>query len=240
MTPQVILLDIEGTTTPIDFVFQTLFPYARQHARDFLEAHEGETDVFCDIVALEKEYEDDRLENRNPPVLPDHSIPSLETYIHWLIDQDRKSTPLKSLQGKIWEEGYRKGELKSDVYPDVPPAFARWTAQGRKLCIYSSGSVLAQQLLFGYTTVGDLRPMLSGYFDTRVGAKQESESYQRIAANLRVAPSQILFLSDVTGELRAARAAGLQTMLVVRPGNKPQPEAEEFPRITDFDGVLPA
>lgn len=238
MTPQVILLDIEGTTTPIDFVFQTLFPYARRHARAYLEAHELDPEAVADIVALAREYESDRREGRNPPPLPDHSIGSLEIYIHWLIDQDRKSTPLKSLQGKIWEEGYRKGELKSEMYPDVPPAFERWTAQGRTLCIYSSGSVLAQQLLFGYTTAGDLTGMLSGYFDTRVGAKQETESYRRIAADLRVEPSHILFLSDVTAELRAARTAGLQTLLVVRPGNKPQPAAEEFPQIIDFNSVL--
>jgi enolase-phosphatase E1 len=140
------------------------------------------------------------------------------------MDQDRKSTPLKSLQGRIWKKGYRSGELLSQVFEDVPPAMERWHRQGKRVCIYSSGSVLAQKLLFGFTVAGDLTPLISAYFDTGVGAKMEAESYRRIASALQIPPEEILFISDVVTELDAAQAAGMQSRLSLRTGNRPQPE----------------
>jgi enolase-phosphatase E1 len=137
------------------------------------------------------------------------------------MDQDRKSTPLKSLQGKIWEEGYRSGELRSQVFDDVPPAFERWNKEQKLVCIYSSGSVLAQKLLFAYTNAGDLTKYIFNYFDTTIGSKVESGSYLAIAGRLGLPPAEIVFASDVVAELDAAHAAGLRTVCVVRPGNRP-------------------
>ena len=151
------------------------------------------------------------------------------------MDRDRKSPGLKLLQGLIWEAGYRAGELRGQVYPDVPPAIRRWRAAGLRVAIYSSGSELAQRRLFESTEHGDLTPLLSGFFDTGVGAKVASDSYARIAAALDVPPAAILFVSDVTRELTAAREAGLQVVLSIRPGNSAQPGSEAFERIESFD-----
>ena len=232
-----VLLDIEGTTTPIDFVYHTLFPYARKHLHDYLTQHPDE--LQAEWSALRAEHAADSAQGWQPPALDDSAMVETGTaYLHWLMERDRKATPLKALQGKIWEAGYRSGELKSAVYDDVPPALARWQAQGRRVCIYSSGSVLAQQLLFQFTAAGDLTPFLNGYFDTTVGAKREAASYRRIAEALQLAPAEILFCSDVTAELAAAREAGMQTLLLIRPGNPPQADAELFGQARDFAGTL--
>lgn len=233
-----VLLDIEGTTTPIDFVYQTLFPYARARMADYLSAQFQTPKVQTDLAGLRAEHAADLAQGQAPPPLDETSterwLTTATAYLLWLMERDRKATPLKSLQGKIWEAGYRKGELKSAIYEDVPPALARWQQHGKRLAIYSSGSVLAQQLLFKHTEAGDLTGYLSGYFDTQTGAKREAESYTRIAAALALEPAAILFCSDVTAELAAARAAGLQTVLLLRPGNPPQPAAEEFPAVQSF------
>ena len=160
-------------------------------------------------------------------------IDSLTAYVDWLMDRDRKSPGLKSLQGKIWQAGYESGELKGQVYPDVPPALARWQALNRRVCIFSSGSILAQKLLFAHTTVGDLTPFISAYFDTTMGAKTEADSYREIAAVLALGPQEIMFLSDVEAELDAAQAAGLQPVLCVR--DAPRPVAHGNRVIHTFD-----
>jgi len=233
-----ILLDIEGTTTPIDFVYQVLFPFARTHVKDYLSRHWTTAGVQEDLAGLRKEQAADTEQGLAPPAInagsEEGQLESAVAYVHWLMDQDRKSTPLKSLQGKIWEEGYRSGELLSQVFADVPSAMERWHKQGKRICIYSSGSVLAQKLLFGFTVAGDLTPLVSGYFDTGVGAKMEAESYRRIAAALQVPPEKILFVSDVVAELDAAQTAGLQTALSLRPGNRPQP-SNSYSAIHSFD-----
>lgn len=216
-----ILLDIEGTTTPIAFVHDVLFTYARQHVGDFLVQHANELDD--DIAQLREEH---KREDEAPPLTDDPD--SIVTYIHSLIDRDRKSTGLKSLQGKIWREGYVNGTLKSQVYDDVRPAFERWHEAGLQISIFSSGSVLAQQLLFAHTDHGDLTTFLTDYFDTNVGPKGEAESYRRIANKMNLAPHEILFVSDVVTELEAATAAGMQTRLSIRPGNQPQPDPDRF------------
>jgi enolase-phosphatase E1 len=223
---RVVLLDIEGTTTPIDFVYNVLFPYARQRMCEFVRAHAADPDVRAAINQLLEENARDVEQGLAPPPVEaseSRRMQSVAAYALWLMDRDRKSTPLKSLQGRIWETGYESGELRSQLFADVPRAFARWRDEGRDICIYSSGSVLAQKLLFAHTEAGDLTRAIRDYFDTHVGAKREASSYRHIVASLGGEPSNILFISDVVAELDAAREAGLQTRLSVRPGNPAQP-----------------
>lgn len=168
----------------------------------------------------------------------DAEIESIVAYCLWLMDQDRKSTPLKSLQGMIWESGYRSGELRGDVYPDVPAAFARWKQKGKTIAIFSSGSVLAQKLIFAHTEFGDLTPFITAYFDTTTGAKRDPGSYTKIAAALGVPTGGILFLSDSPAELDAARYVGMETALSARPENPPTgPISHRV--IRSFDEVFP-
>ena len=214
----VILLDIEGTTTPVAFVYGTLFPFARTRVRAFLEAHGDDPEIRAIVADLQAEIASadagSAAASREPRGDRTNAIVS---YVEWLMDRDRKSRPLKALQGRIWEDGYASGALAGEVYPDVAPAFARWTSQGLRLAIFSSGSVLAQRLLFGHSNAGDLTPHLSAFFDTAVGAKGDAASYRRIAEALATPPSAILFVSDVVAELDAARTAGFDTRLCVRP-----------------------
>src|SRR5262245_36332289 len=215
-----ILLDIEGTTTPISFVHEVLFSYARKHVGDYLAAHFAEEEVRVDVAELRKEHAVDFEQGLHPPVLTDQpissAIDSLTKYIHWLIDRDRKSRPLKSLQGRIWEDGYFDGSLKAQVYADVIPALSSWHQGGLTINIFSSGSKLAQQLLFSHTERGDLTRFIDKYFDTTIGPKTDSSSYQRIASSLVMPESEILFVSDSLPELNAARAAGMETSWCVR------------------------
>jgi enolase-phosphatase E1 len=229
---EVILLDIEGTTTPIDFVYQVLFPYARKHLRAYLATHWNE--VPNELAQLQAEHAADVQQGLQPPALALSQLDSVVAYLHWLMEQDRKAAPLKSLQGKVWETGYQSGALKSQIFADVPRAFAVWREQGKRIAIFSSGSVLAQKLLFSYTESGDLSGFICDWFDTNIGAKREAESYRRIAAALHCAPPEIAFISDVTAELEAARQAGMQAFLSLRAGNPPQPKAEAFAQITHF------
>lgn len=159
-------------------------------------------------------------------------------YIHWLMDRDRKSTSLKSLQGKIWEAGYRAGEIRGQVFDDVRRAFERWRWQDREIAIFSSGSVLAQKLLFSSTQAGGLTRFMCGYFDTTTGAKREADSYRRIAQALGVPPSVMLFISDTVPEADAARAAGVETLLCVRGARSPS-EPHGHAAIRGFDEVFP-
>jgi enolase-phosphatase E1 len=227
---EIVLLDIEGTTTPIAFVFDVLFPYARKKIADFLGRNPTSAEVRADLTRLREEWEADFQQGLDPP--PYNNDDS--RYLLWLMDSDRKSTPLKSLQGKVWEEGYRAGELKSRVFADVPRAFERWRRQSIQIYIFSSGSVLAQKLLFTHTEAGDLTEFISGYFDTNIGPKSDPESYRRIAEAVKMAPPEIVFVSDVTKELAAARETGMQVVLSVRPGNHPQPDHASYHAITSF------
>jgi enolase-phosphatase E1 len=158
-------------------------------------------------------------------------------YIFWLMDRDRKSTALKSLQGKIWKAGFESGKLKGTLFPDVLPALTRWTAHGR-VAIYSSGSASAQQLLFRHSIYGDLTHLIAGYFDTRMGAKTESASYRAIAAAMQVEPREVCFFSDVVRELESAREAGMETRLVVRDGNAPIEDGRGHVAINSFETTL--
>jgi enolase-phosphatase E1 len=212
-----VVLDIEGTTTPVDFVYKVLFPYARAHTAAYL-AREWASPACREAVALlREEYRQDEAEDFTPAVA-DFNPVVVTHYVASLMDQDRKSPGLKRLQGLVWERGYRDGELQGDVYADVAPALERWTAQGLGVFIYSSGSVLAQRMLFGSTRIGDLTPFLQGYFDTTVGPKTASASYAQIVDAIGMTPTAVVFISDVPAELDAAGAAGLRTVLCVRPG----------------------
>ena len=239
---RVVLLDIEGTTTPISFVHDTLFGFARAHLSPYLAANWSSDQVQGVVRGLERER---AAEAREPlgidaapawrPGSAEEVRESTAAYARWLMDRDRKSPALKQLQGLIWEKGYEAGALRGVVWDDVPRAMRRWRDAGLTLAIYSSGSELAQRRLFESTEHGDLTPMISAFFDTAVGAKVEAESYGRIAGSLGVVPRQVSFISDVTAELQAAESAGCIAILSARSGNPPQPGAERFPKVSSFD-----
>jgi enolase-phosphatase E1 len=232
-------LDIEGTTTPIAFVTQTLVPYARAHLHPYLARHTGTPHGAALLEAFRREHETDDEARRSGPAWPGDPAAApgpVEAYAAWLMEHDRKSTALKELQGHIWEDGYRAGDLVAPVYADVEPAFTRWRRAGHTLAIFSSGSVLAQQWLFRCTTAGDLTPHLQRYFDTHVGSKRDAVSYRRIAQALGASPAGVLFISDVAAELDAARAAGMQTALADRPANAPQSQ-HSHQVIRSFDEI---
>ncbi|HBR69169.1 MAG TPA: acireductone synthase [Rhodospirillaceae bacterium] len=199
-----ILTDIEGTTSSLSFVKDMLFPYARKHLPAYVRAHESDlADIFNDIRSIESD--------------PNLGVEDIISRLLQWIDEDRKVTPLKMLQGMIWKEGYKKGDLKGHIYEDAVKSLQRWRHEGLALYIYSSGSVEAQKLLFSHTPYGDLTPLFSGYFDTNTGSKIEPDSYKKIAAETGLMPGSIMFLSDNTKELDAANAAGFHTILVNRP-----------------------
>ena len=232
-----VLLDIEGTTTPITFVHQVLFPYARARLGVFTSTHGGDPVVMEAVARLRHEHAVDVSAGSAPPAWPEAGVDGLVAYLEWLMDRDRKSPGLKTVQGLIWEDAYSRGDLHGLVFDDVPIALRRWHAAGRKIAIYSSGSVLAQRRLFQTTADGDLTTVIDAFFDTGIGAKVDRGSYERIAAALQIAADRILFVSDVTAELRAARQAGFQVCLAFRPGNAPQADASQFVAVTGLAGV---
>jgi enolase-phosphatase E1 len=201
-----ILVDIEGTTTSLSFVHDTLFPYAAAHLADFVGERSDDPQVVR-LLADARAYAGGDLDD----------AALIERMRAW-IEADQKITPLKALQGLIWESGYQRGDFHGHVYPDVPAALHRWTELGLGLYVFSSGSVHAQKLLFGHTDAGDLNPLFSGYFDTRIGGKRDADSYRRIAAEIGLPPEQILFLSDRPDELDAAAQARMHTTAVLREG----------------------
>ena len=233
----VILLDIEGTTTPIAFVHEALYSYARERLFAYLKAHRAESELQGLLATLRVEWQEDARTKQEPPPWALADIPAAARYLEWLMDRDRKSPALKRLQGEIWAEGFRDGTLKGEVFADVPPALKRWRAAGLDVAIYSSGSVFAQKMLFRTTEHGDLTKLLTGFFDTAVGAKVATDSYCRIASSIGCRPSQILFLSDSPRELDAARKAGCQALLTIRPGNQAV-DAAGHVAICSFDEIV--
>ena len=231
-----IVLDIEGTTTPIAFVQDGLFPFARRHLRQYLQEHGSSSDVLDAIRRLREEWAGDAA----PPPWsddPDLRLKSVAGYVEWLMDRDRKSAGLKLLQGHIWEDGYTSGALRGEVFADVRPAIERWRASEIVVAIYSSGSVLAQRLLFAHTPEGDLTPLIDRFFDTEMGAKTSPDSYRRIAAALQCPAPRLLFVSDAVKELDAARQAGCGVLLCVRPGNPAQPAPARLGLIHGLDEI---
>jgi enolase-phosphatase E1 len=220
-----ILTDIEGTTSSLSFVKDILFPYARERMAEFVRQHAQEPSVKKELEEVR------RLSGRN---MTDSEI--IEQLIRW-IDEDKKITPLKSVQGMIWEDGYKKGDFKGHVYEDAAQHLRKCKQAGLRLYVFSSGSVQAQKLLFAHTDYGDLTPLFSGYFDTTIGNKREAESYRKIAETIKIAPRDILFLSDIKEELDAARKAGMQVVWLLRDGDL-DPKAGH-PQVRNFDEIMP-
>lgn len=219
-----ILTDIEGTTSSLSFVKDVLFPYTRERMAEYVRQHAQE-------FSVKKELEEVRqLSGKN---LNNSEI--IEQLIRW-IDEDKKITPLKSLQGMIWENGYKKGDFKGHVYEDAARNLKKWKQAGLKLYVFSSGSVQAQKLLFAHTDYGDLTPLFSGYFDTTIGNKREANSYRKIAESIGIPPGEILFLSDIREELDAARSAGMPVTWLLRDGAL-NPNAT-LRQVQNFDEIL--
>jgi len=209
MPIKAILTDIEGTTSAVSFVFNVLFPYAAQHLPDFVRQQAQRPDVAEQLAAVRADSGETNADVERV----------IEILLGW-IAEDRKATPLKALQGMVWEQGYQAGQLKGHVYPDAVEALQQWHAQGYRLFVYSSGSIQAQKLIFGCSEAGDLSPLFSGYFDTTSGPKRDAQSYQRITQAIGVEAAQIVFLSDIVEELDAARQAGMATCGLARAGGE--------------------
>ncbi len=220
-----IVTDIEGTTSDIQFVHSVLFPYARQHLAAFVREKHADEDVAAALKAV-----------RDEAGTPQATLDELITTLMGYIDEDRKSPGLKALQGMIWRAGYVDGQFTGHLYPDVLPAFERWQQQGISLYVYSSGSIAAQKLLFGYSDEGDLTSLFSGYFDTGVGAKRETQSYRTIAEKIGHAPGSLLFLSDIHQELDAAAEAGWHTVQLIR---GEADNASRHHQVNDFSQIKP-
>jgi len=223
---EAIVTDIEGTTSSLSFVKDVLFPYARKRLPAFVVTHADKPEVQHWLHEAAREAGLVSVEQQEV-------IDLLRTWI----DEDRKATPLKALQGMIWAEGYESGEFRGHVYPDVAACLRAWQENGIRLYVYSSGSVDAQKLLFGHSESGDLTPRFSGYFDTQIGAKRDAGSYRRIAESLALPAADILFLSDITEELDAAQTAGLRTLQVARPPSACPISAHRC--VSDFSAIPP-
>lgn len=224
-----VLTDIEGTTTSISFVYDVLFPYAEARLEEQLRRPDPAPELRDAVARLRQEHQEENLRDFGDGV----------AYARRLMALDRKSTGLKALQGLIWDEGYRSGEIRSHVFADVPGALAAWARAGLRLRVFSSGSVKAQKLLFAHTEHGDLSGLFEGFHDTTTGPKQEASSYAAIAEAFGLPSGEILFLSDVTGELDAAAAAGMRTGMLVRPGNRPA-DPGPHPVYSTFSELLPS
>ncbi|MEW6245893.1 MAG: acireductone synthase [Nitrospirota bacterium] len=226
MTIRCVLTDIEGTIIPVAFVREVLFPYSRRRLAAFLREHREDPTVLTWAALCQ-----DTLE-REVGLRPAYE--DLHEFLTRWIDGDRKHMGLKALQGMIWEEGYQTGAFTPELYKDVAPMFIRWRNNGIRLATFSSGSEQAQRLLLAHTTNGDLTPLFSQFFDTRVGAKTDAASYEQIAGRLTLLPDAILFVSDAEPELDAAAAAGLKTTQIVRPGAR---QGARHPVSLDFRGL---
>jgi len=243
---KVVLLDIEGTTTPISFVKDTLFGFVRKNLKNYIETNFESQLVQDDICALRKQLAEGvgSGDYINIAETGDQEtvVGAVVANVLQLMDVDSKCSALKQLQGHMWTSAYESGLIRGQVFDDVVPALQRLTAAGILVYIYSSGSVGAQKLLFGHSTHGNLLQYLSGHFDTNVGAKVEKESYSKIAHQLQLEPHQILFLTDITAEANSATGAGLHTCLVSRPGNAPLTDdhKETFRIITSFNELFEA
>ncbi|KAM5194377.1 enolase-phosphatase E1 [Mantella aurantiaca] len=239
-----VLLDIEGTTTPITFVKEILFPYIQDNVKEYLQTHWQEEECQKDIQHLRLQAEKDRGLSGFVPIPVNEAevqqiIQGVVDNVNWQISLDRKTTALKGLQGHMWRAAYASGQVKGEVYDDVVPALKKLKEAGIKLYVFSSGSVEAQKLLFGYSIEGDLRELFQGHFDTTVGPKMESESYRKIAAHIGCSTENILFLTDITKEAKAAKEAGMNVAVVVRPGNAALTDEEKasYPLINSFEQI---
>jgi enolase-phosphatase E1 len=234
---QAVLLDIEGTTSSVAYVYDELFPYVRRHLEAFLKENWEAAAVADARDQIARDAGASNFAAWSQQASPAAAREKLLAHLRTLMAADSKATGLKNLQGQISRAGYTSGELKAHVYPDVLPALQRWKASGRSLYIFSSGSIAAQQQFFEHSVAGNLRPFFSGHFDTTTGPKRELESYRKIAESIGLPPQNILFISDVPAELDAARAAGYQTALSLRPGNAPVPSGHGHSAIHSFEEI---
>jgi enolase-phosphatase E1 len=239
-----ILLDIEGTTTPVHFVYEVLFPYAQRELQNYLEQHWNDPNVQQDLDTLMDHFANQPRDQDGQPAAEGEAQSNVEAFksevierIESAMDNDQKHPPLKSLQGRIWRSGYQEGELKAPIYDDVPRALEHWKERDISVYIYSSGSVDAQKLLFEFSDKGDLRDYLSGYFDTHTGHKKKSDSYQKIADDIGHAPGELLFVTDSLAEAEAAAKAGVKVAVSKRPGNAAL-EEHRFAVIESFDELV--
>jgi enolase-phosphatase E1 len=235
-----ILLDIEGTTSSISFVYDMMFPYVREHLDSYLSEHWGEPDLQESLATLLAEYGEHQgsenwLAEFDDTVTPADLQAAHVKNVNRLMDSDVKAPGLKKLQGMIWEKGFKSGEMVAHLFDDVEPALKRWTEAGIDLRIYSSGSIQAQKLFFGHTVKGDLLPCLTRHYDRSYGPKHDRTSYHMIASDYGVPANRVLFVSDVVAELDAANEARMQVALSVRPGNKPVENPNGYPVIESFD-----
>lgn len=238
------LLDIEGTVADVRFVYEVMFPFVRNHLREFLHSNWSVPAIqsSLSLLAIDAGFGPDDI-----PWKPYHGqvdqrasydqLSGVVETVCKLMDTDSKTTGLKSLQGLVWESGFRSGKLRAEVFSDVVPALERWKKAGVELRIYSSGSILAQKLFFGHTTAGDLTHFFSGHYDTTIGSKKEPESYSKIAEALGLSPTQIIFFTDVIGEIEAANKAHMQVIACIRPNNAPLPKDFHGPSIHSFDEI---
>lgn len=232
-----VLLDIEGTTSSISFVHDVMFPYVREHLAQYLDQHwaSPELDKVREQLAKDDGAESWQAWLERQGADPAEGRSLAKKQVLKLMDGDVKATGLKTLQGLIWDSGFRSGALRSHVYDDVLPAIRNWRERGIDVRIYSSGSIAAQKLFFGHVDGhGDCLQLFSGHYDTTIGSKREAASYTRIADDWGFAPGEIVFISDLAAELEAASAAGLQAVASLRPGNAPLPESAPWPRIESF------
>lgn len=236
-----IICDIEGTTSSISFVKDVLFPYALKHVEEYLKSHWSEDATKTVVAALrEQADEDKKAEVEGVVTIPaedsEDIIPDVVKNVEWQMSQDRKTGALKTLQGLVWAQGYKDGTIKGHVYEDVKKALEQWNESGRKVYIYSSGSVDAQKMLFEHSEQGDLVKYLAGYYDTKIGAKQEKNSYEALLKNIEATGEEALFLTDVVAEAKAAKEAGLNVVVLDRPGNAELSEEDrkEFTVISSF------
>lgn len=236
---EIILVDIEGTTTNISFVKDVLFPYAKVNCKSFLSQHFDDPEIKSivnDLIQLAIRDEKPIEENTDK----EKFIDSIVANVHWQISEDHKTKELKNLQGKIWKVAFEDGSIKGHLYEDVPRNFLKWIEEGRKLFIYSSGSIEAQKLLFGNSEYGDMSNLITGHFDTNVGHKQESQSYMKIAKEINIESNKILFLSDIPGEVKAAQKVGMNVILIDRPNNPTDLEENvkrEIKIVKNFDEI---
>lgn len=232
-----VLLDIEGTTSSIRFVYDEMFPYVRRELESFLTAHFEDEKVVAACARIAQDAGAVHFSEWHAGQPRSGQLEKVRTEVLRLMDADLKATGLKDLQGLIWKKGFESGELLAHVYADVPPALKAWSDAGLDLRIYSSGSIAAQKLFFGHTEAGNLLPNFKDHYDTVTGPKKEAESYTRIAAEYGCAPQAILFLSDVVAELNAARTAGMQTGLSIRPENPPVEDTGGHRILKSFDEI---
>ena len=228
-----ILLDVEGTTSSISFVYDVLFEHAKKNVASFLAAHRDNPQVRTAALGLAG-----TLGLPDDVLADDAGLTRLALGAVDLMNRDIKETSLKALQGMIWRGGYESGEIVAHVFDDVPPALAQWADGGIDVRIYSSGSIEAQKFFFAHTAAGDITPHLRGHYDTTTGPKREAASYAAIAADMGLEPRQILFVSDVGAELDAARAAGMATALAVRPGNREPGGLYDHEAISSFAEIV--